>query len=127
MCEVAAIKEQQEYYKIDENSGAETNKLLVVRYGKRKREMRFNVISNSAFTPKEFKQLMDQLENDKMKPITHGQILLKVDELEEIKNYTYKGNEVDELIEKNIEENLRKGNTGVNFVLKIETLNAQLL
>ena len=62
-----------------------------------------------------------------MKPITHGQILLKVDELEEIKNYTYKGNEVDELIEKNIEENLRKGNTGVNFVLKIETLNAQLL
>lgn len=88
--------------------------------------MRFEVISNAAFTPKEFKQLMDQLEKDKMKPITHGQILQKVEELEEIKNYTYKGNEVDELIEKNIEENLRKGNTGVNFVLKIEALKTQV-
>ena len=50
MCEVAAIKEQSEYYKIDEISGAETNKILVVRYGKRKREMKFNVISNAEFT-----------------------------------------------------------------------------
>lgn len=100
--------------------------MLVVRYGKIKKEMKFNVISNLSFTPQEFKQLMDQLAKDKMKPITHGQILQKVEELEEIKNYTYKGNEVDELIEKNLEENLRKGQTGVAAVMKIEALTIQV-
>ncbi len=102
MCEVADIIEKPTYYKITPSSSAETNKVLVVRFGKDKKEMRLDVISNSNFSPNEFKAYIEKLTKDVMRPITHGQILQTIEMLEQIKNYTYKGEEVDQIVGKTI-------------------------
>jgi hypothetical protein len=61
MCEVADIIETQEFYKIAEATSAETNKILEVRFGKDKRKMKMNIISNANFTSNEFKQYITKL------------------------------------------------------------------
>jgi RNA polymerase-associated protein RTF1 len=125
MCEVIDVTTTEKYYEIEGNK-VKTNKMLVINHGKNKKTMKFDIVSNTTFTKKEFDAYMERLSKDGMKPITQHQVQTKIQAIQTALNYKYKREEIDELVQRQLQENLKKGKVEATATLELEKLKVQL-
>ena len=124
MCEVVDVIPGDKFYEIE--GKVKTDKELSVVYGKSKKRMRFDIVSNAEFTEKEFEEYMKRLEKDGMKPITQHHVLTKLQDIQTAINYKYTRKEIDQLVEQHVRESLKKGKVEPTAMLELEKLRCQL-
>lgn len=125
MCEVVDVITGDQYYEIDGNK-TKTNKLLLINFGKTKRKMKFDIVSNARFNEDEFKRYMERLAKDEMKPITQNHVLNKIQDIETLINYKYTREEIEQIVQKELKESLKKGKIEATAALELEKLRVQL-
>ena len=125
MCEVVDIIISDKYYEIEGNK-VKTNKMLIINHGKSKKTMKIDIVSNSSFTQKEFENYMEKLAKDGMKPITQHQVQLKMKDIQKALNYKYNRDEIDQLVQIQLQESLKKGKVEATATLELEKLRVQL-
>ena len=125
MCEVVDVIICDKYYEIEGNR-VKTNKMLVTNHGKNKKSMKLDVVSNSNFTLKEFQSYMEKLAKDGMKPITQHHVSTKMKDIQKALDYRYTRDEIDQLVQRQLQENLKKGNVEATATLELEKLRVQL-
>lgn len=124
MCEVVDVISGDKFYEIE--GKVKTDKELSVVFGKSKKRMRFDIVSNAEFTEKEFEEYMKRLEKDGMKPITQHHVQTKLQDIQTAINYKYTRKEIDQLVEQHVKESLKKGKVEPTAILELEKLKVQL-
>jgi hypothetical protein len=122
ICEIEDVVEDTDYYRIDQSSQVKTNKYLVLRHGKTKKKLKLDGVSNTPFTPEEFSSYLTRLAKDGFKPVTLDQVDTKAREIAAAENYKYTAEEFEEIIQKQLDENLRRGTVGTDYLLQLEGL-----
>jgi len=122
ICEIEDVVEESEYYRIDQASQAKTNKYLILRHGKTKKKLKIDGVSNTPFTQEEFSSYLARLAKDGFKPITLEQVESKAADIAAAENYKYSAEEFEEIIQKQLDENLRRGTVGHDYLLQLEGL-----
>jgi RNA polymerase-associated protein RTF1 len=124
MCEVNDVISGEKFYDIE--GKVKTNKKLILSYGKSKKEMRFDIVSNAEFTEKEFEDYKVRLGKDGMKPVTQHHVQLTLKNIQNAINYKYKRADIDQLVEKQVKESLRSGKVEATAILELDKLKVQL-
>lgn len=124
MCEVVDVISGDKFYEIE--GKVKTDKELSVIFGKSKKRMRFDIVSNAEFTEKEFEEYKKRLEKDGMKPITQHHVVTKLQDIQTAINYKYTREEIDQLVEQHVKESLKKGKVEPTAILELEKLKVQL-
>lgn len=122
ICEIEDVVEDTEYYRIDQASQVSTNKYLILRHGKTKKKLKIDGVSNTPFTAEEFTSYLARLAKDDFKPITLEQVESKVADIAAADNYKYSAEEFEENIQKQLDESLRRGTVGTDYLLQLEGL-----
>jgi hypothetical protein len=73
-------------------------------------------VSNTPFTPEEFSSYLTRLAKDGFKPVTLDQVDTKAREIAAAENYKYTAEEFEEIIQKQLDENLRRGTVGTDYL-----------
>ena len=124
MCEVNDVISGEKFYDIE--GKFKTNKKLIIAYGKSKKEMRFDIVSNAEFTKQEFENYQKRLEKDGMKPVTQHHVQVTLKNIQNAINYKYKREDIDQLVEKQVKESLKTGKVGAAAILELDKLRVQL-
>ena len=124
MCEVNDVVSGEKFYDIE--GKFKTNKKLIIAYGKSKKEMRFDIVSNAEFSKQEFENYQKRLEKDGMKPVTQHHVQVTLKNIQNAINYKYKREDIDQLVEKQVKESLRSGKVEATAILELDKLKVQL-
>jgi RNA polymerase-associated protein RTF1 len=125
ICEVVDVKTDEVQYEI-EGSKVRTSKMLVLKMGKTRKDMKIDNVSNTAFTITEFNFYMERLAKDEMKPVTQHHIQTKIQDIQIAMNYKYTREEIDQLVQRELKESLKKGQVEATATLELEKLRVQL-
>lgn len=126
MCEVEALQEHSESYEFGGKKKARTRKVLVLRHGKSKKSMKMEFVSNTPFTAKEFEEYEKKNLKDGMKPISHDHVAAKLLDIQKANNYQYSSEEIDEINERNLEQEMREGKVGPGAAMILEKWQVKL-
>ncbi|CAG9311966.1 RTF1 [Blepharisma stoltei] len=124
MCEVVDVL-TGDYYEIPDTK-ISTNKYLHLAHGKNKKTMKIDIVSKKPFTSEEFEAYAEKLKKDQIKPVTRNHIDNKLAEIQAAHNYKYTSEEIEIMVEKQLEENIAKGNIESFATLELEKLKVRL-
>jgi hypothetical protein len=125
MCEISDIVTQSDYYQIDPKSNVKTNKLLVLAHGKSRKNMKMSIVSNTPFLPEEFDKYLERLKKDSIKTATHLHIETKAKDIQNAMNHKYTTEEIEGIIQRQLEDNLKKGKIDLSAVRELDRLKLQ--
>jgi RNA polymerase-associated protein RTF1 len=106
IAKISDVREYHKSYKMDEK---ETNKVLVLKYGKKEFQMKMIFVSNTEFGTNELNEWKKIMQKSGLPLPSIEEIQAKAKELKRGLNHRYSNDEINERVNKKIDEKLRKG------------------